>query len=267
MQGVMLASFLVSLVILSFWLFTQRRWWMTELASVHGIAIDRVFSITLVIAGVLFVLLQLVLAFLVVKFRERAERKAQYWVKPRLEKRFALYAGIVIFSVDITLFVLGDSEWFKAWGVAPDDAVIVEATSEQFAWNFRYPGGDGVFGKTDPLLISTANTLGIDSADKASADDVLSINQLHLPEGRPVKLRLRSKDVIHSFFLPNLRVKQDTVPGMQIDIWFIPAKSGQFEIACNQLCGLGHYRMRAFLTIESSEAFNNWLSGMAQGGK
>jgi cytochrome c oxidase subunit 2 len=186
----MLGVFLVALVILSCWLFIQRTWWMPELASVHGVAIDRVFSITLVITGVMFILLQLVLAFFVVRFRQRGERKAQYSVRPRLEKRFALFAGIIIFSVDVTVFVLGDSEWFKAWGAAPDNPVVVEATSEQFVWNFRYPGADGVFGKTDPQLISTANTLGVDSADKASADDVLSINQLHIPEGRPVKLRL-----------------------------------------------------------------------------
>jgi cytochrome c oxidase subunit 2 len=263
----MLAAFLITLVILSCWLFMQRTWWMPELASVHGVAIDRVFLITLVITGVMFILLQLVLAFFIVRFGQRGDRKAQYSVRPRLEKRFALYAGIIIFLVDVTIFVLGDSEWFKAWGAAPDNPVIVEATSEQFVWNFRYPGADGVFGKTDPQLISTTNTLGVDSADKASADDILSINQLHIPEGKPVKMRLRSKDVIHSFYLPNLRVKQDTVPGMQIDLLFIPSKPGQFEIACNQLCGLGHYRMRAFLTVESSEAFNNWLSGMAQGGK
>ncbi len=263
----MLAVFLVLLVILSLWLFSQRRWWIPELASMHGLASDRVFSVTLVVTGILFVLLQLTLAALVIKFRRRGDAKAQYWVKPRLEKRFAFVAGIIILLVDATIFDLGESEWFKFWGAAPADAAVIEVTGEQFVWSFRYPGADGVFGKTEPGLISTNNPLGIDSADPASADDVLSLNQLHLPEGRPVILRLRSKDVIHSLFLPNFRVKQDAMPGMRIDLWFIPTRQGQFEIACNRLCGLAHYRMRAFLTVESQETFNNWLSQMAQGGK
>jgi cytochrome c oxidase subunit II len=266
-EGPILAVFLVILVILSFWLFTQRYWWMPELASVHGGAIDRVFMIVLVITGVLFIVLQAGLAALVFRFRERAHIKPQYWNRPRFEKRFAIAAGVLILIVDVAVFGLGESEWFKAWGPPPEGTAMVEVTGEQFMWNFRYPGKDGIFGKTEPRLISGTNPLGIDPADPASADDVLSTNQLHLTEGQPIVLRLRSKDVIHSFNLPNFRVKQDTVPGMRIDVWFIPAKQGQFEIACNQLCGLAHYRMRAFLTVEPKETFDVWFSQMAQGGK
>lgn len=262
----MLAVFLVLLVLISSWLFLQRRWWLPELASVHGVDIDRVFIVTLIITGVLFILLQLMLAYFSFRYREQRGKRARYWIQPRLEKRFALVAGLIIFGVDILIFALGESQWFKAWGAAPPDAEIVEVTGEQFMWNFRYPGADQSFGQTDPRLISTTNPLGIDPNDPAGKDDVLSINQLHLPEDKPVRLQLRAKDVIHSLFLPNFRVKQDAVPGMKIEIWFQPAKAGQYEIACAQLCGLGHYRMRAYLTVEPEAEFEKWLAESGKGG-
>lgn len=266
-EGRILAAFLVVLVILSYWLFTQRYWWMPEVASVHGPAVDRVFSIVLVITGIMFVVLQLALAALVFRFGSRRDVKARHWNRPRLEKGFAITAGVIIFLVDMGVFSLGESEWFKAWGAAPEDAALVEVTGEQFMWNFRYPGADGIFGKTEPRLISASNPLGIDTRDATAADDVLSTNQMHLVAGKPVRLRIRSKDVIHSFNLPHFRVKQDAVPGMFIELWFIPSREGQFEIVCNQLCGLAHYRMKAFLTVESQPTFDQWISQMAQGGK
>jgi cytochrome c oxidase subunit 2 len=266
MQGAMLAVFLVLLVVISSWLFMQRQWWLPEVASVHGVDIDRVFLITLVITGVLFIVLQLLLAYLSVRYRDQQGQRVRHWIRPGLEMRFALTAGLIIFGVDIALFALGESQWFKAWGPAPPDAEIVEATGEQFAWNFRYAGTDRAFGRTEPRLISVSNPLGIDPGDPAGKDDIISINQLHIPENKPVRLLLRTKDVIHSFFLPNLRVKQDVVPGMKIEIWFEPARAGQYEIACVQLCGLGHYRMRAFLTVEPQAAFDTWIEEFTNGG-
>jgi cytochrome c oxidase subunit 2 len=264
--GPILAVFLCVVVVASLWLFTQRRWWAPELASVHGVDIDRVFLVTLAITGVLFVLLQGVLAYFAFRYSDRRAGQARYWIRPRLEKRFAVIAGIIIFGVDVTIFALGESQWFKAWGPAPPGTYVVEVMGEQFAWNFRYPGPDGVFGKTDPMLISSTNSFGIDKTDPANADDFVSVNQLHLPEGKPVRLRIRSHDVIHSFFLPSQRVKQDAVPGMQIELWFIPSRAGQYEVACSQLCGLGHYRMRAQLTVEPQDAFEQWLREAGQGG-
>ncbi len=263
-EGLILSAFLVLLVILSTWLFTQRYWWMPEVASVHGPAVDRVFSIVLVITGIMFVVLQLALAVLVFKFGGRREVRARHWNRPRLEKWFAVTAGMIIFLVDMSVYSLGENEWFKAWGAAPGNADLVEVTGEQFMWNFRYPGADGVFGKTDPRLISVSNPLCIDTRDATAADDVLSTNQLHLVAGKPVRLRIRSKDVIHSLNLPHFRVKQDAVPGMLIELWFIPSREGQFEIVCNQLCGLAHYRMKAFLTVEAQPAFDQWISQMAR---
>ena len=241
---------------------------MPEVESVHGSAVDRVFLIVLAITGVMFVVIQLALAVLVFRFSRRREGGIQAGNRrPSFEKWFAITAGLIVFLVDVAVFSMGESEWFKAWGAAPDDAALVEVTGEQFMWNFRYPGSDGVFGKTDPRLITASNPLGVDSQDRSAADDVLSTNQLHLVAGKPVRLRIRSRDVIHSFNLPHFRVKQDAVPGMIIELWFIPSREGQFEIVCNQLCGLAHYRMKAFLTVESQQTFEQWVSQMAQGGR
>jgi cytochrome c oxidase subunit 2 len=136
-------------------------------------------------------------------------------------------------------------------------------TGRQFFWVVRYPGPDGLFGRTAPDLITTENTLGLDKADGAAADDVVLLNELHLPAGRPARVLLRSTDVIHSFFVPEMRVKQNAVPGMNIAVWFTPTRPGQYEIACNQICGLGHYRMRGFLHVEERAAFEAWLREQA----
>lgn len=260
----MLAVFLVFLILVSIWLFTQRQWWMTRAASVHGAAVDRDFYITLATAGVLFILLQGMLAYFAFRNGRHASGRSRQWIRPRFEKRFALIAGLIIFGVDLTLFALGDSNWIKAWGPAPPGAPVVEVMGEQFAWNFRYAGPDGVFGRTDPALISPTNPFGLDKMDPAAKDDILSVNQLHLPEGKPIRLRIRSHDVIHSFFLPYQRIKQDAVPGMQIELWFVPNRAGQFDIACSQLCGLGHYRMRGQLTVEPQDRFETWLREAGQ---
>ena len=262
----MFAVFLVFLIVSSSWLFTQRRWWMPELASLHGADIDRVFLITLGISGALFIILQGILAYFAFRYGAHRSERARYWIRPRLEKRFALIAGIIIFGVDVTVYALGESGWFRAWGPAPPGTPVVEVMGEQFAWNFRYAGPDGVFGKIDPALISSTNPFGLDKTDPAAKDDILSINQLHLPEEKPIRVRVRSHDVIHSFNLPYQRIKQDAVPGMQIELWFVPSKAGQYEIACSQLCGLGHYRMRAFLTVEPQDAYDKWLIETAKEG-
>ena len=149
-----------------------------------------------------------------------------------------------------------------------DEALVVRVVGEQFAWNVHYPGDDGVFGRTAPDLVDTAtNPVGLDRSDSLAADDIVTINQLHLPVNRPVTIRLSSKDVIHSFGLPVMRVKQDAIPGMEIPIHFTPVMEmgddERWEIACAQLCGLGHYRMRGFLTVESEEEFEAWLAEKA----
>jgi cytochrome c oxidase subunit 2 len=139
------------------------------------------------------------------------------------------------------------------------EAVVVQVTGEQFAWNIHYPGPDGEFGSTNIKLVSPDNPLGLDRNSMHAADDITTINQLNLPVNRPVIVHLSSKDVIHSFGLPNFRVKQDAIPGMFTPVWFTPNRPGDYEIACSQLCGLGHYRMRGFVTIQSDEDFKKFL--------
>jgi cytochrome c oxidase subunit 2 len=153
-----------------------------------------------------------------------------------------------------------------------NEALVVHVTGEQFAWNVRYAGPDNVFGKTDIKLIDLqSNPLGVDRSDPAAKDDVTTLNQLYLPANRQIIVKLRSKDVIHSFGVPEFRVKQDAVPGLTIPIYFIPdvttaemrTRTGnpnfQYEIACAQLCGLGHYRMRGFVTVLPQDEFQKWL--------
>ena len=130
---------------------------------------------------------------------------------------------------------------------------------EQFAWNIQYPGPDGKFGRTDINRVSADNPLGLDRTDPNAKDDITSINQLYLPVNRPVLVHLSSKDVIHSFGVYELRVKQDAIPGMTMPVWFVPIRPGEYDIACSQLCGLGHFRMRGFVTVQSDADFRKWL--------
>jgi len=129
----------------------------------------------------------------------------------------------------------------------------------------HYPGADGRFGRTVLALVSDDNPLGLDRTDPAARDDVTTINQLHLPIDVPAIIYLSSKDVVHSFTLPQMRVKQDTIPGTVQPVWFTPTQTGEWEIACSQLCGLAHYRMRGFYTVQTATDFAAWLAGEAPG--
>jgi cytochrome c oxidase subunit 2 len=150
------------------------------------------------------------------------------------------------------------TEYFEA-EMTPD-AVSIEVVAQQYMWNARYPGPDGALGRTDPTLVDEAtNSLGIVVSDPASKDDIATLNEITVPVNRPVRIRLKSKDVIHSFFLPNFRVKQDVVPGMTPEVVFVPTRTGSFEIACAELCGLAHYRMRAFFNVVTATEFDDWL--------
>jgi cytochrome c oxidase subunit 2 len=184
-----------------------------------------------------------------------------------LEVGVAVVEGILLVGFSIPL-------WAARVDHVPaeSEALVVEVTAEQFAWNIHYAGPDRVFGRADiKLLDLQSNPLGIDRSDPAAKDDVTTLNQLYLPANRPIIVRLRSKDVIHSFNLPEFRVKQDAIPGFTIPIWFTPdvttaemrTRTGnsefQYEIACAQLCGLGHYRMRGFVTVLSAEEFQKWM--------
>ncbi len=250
----------VLVVIGGIWLtlYSRGRWWLPPVASAHGAAIDRLFNITLVVTGLVFVGVHLLLAWLIWRFAAHGTGRAAHWHEHRiLELTYTIVPAVVL----LVLISMGAVVWARIHSAPPSDALVVDVRAEQFAWLARYPGPDGVFGRVDPARINLRdNPMGLDPADPAGADDIVS-RELHLVVDRPVRVRLRAKDVIHSFFIPQFRVKQDAVPGMTVETWFTPTKAGDYEIACAELCGVGHYVMRGNVKVESQQAFDAWLAG------
>lgn len=237
------------------------RTWLPPLASEHGTGIDRMIQYLLLTAGVLVLIGHFILAFFVWRF-SRGGPVTFRLASPKAEKAWSLVLAILMTLVaEGGVVVLGLPVWAKLYAASPPaGAVTVEVTGEQFVWTVRYPGKDAAFGRTDPKLITDSNPLGIDAQDPAAHDDRVEPGVLRLPVGRPVHIRLRSKDTIHSLFLPHFRIKQDAVPGMTIDVVFTPTRVGEFEIACTQLCGLGHYQMRGLLQVMPAKEFEKWLA-------
>ncbi len=234
-------------------------------ASAHGHEIDMMIYLMHLLMFVLFIGWGAFFVIVLLKFHRRKNPKADYH---GIKGHFSSYIEVGVAIIE-ALLLLGFSIpfWAKQVNAFPNrtDIVEVRVIAEQFAWNIHYPGSDGVFGKTDVQYFDTqSNPIGLDPHDPHSKDDIVTINQLRLPIGRPAVIRLTSKDVIHCFSLPVMRVKHDVNPGMVIPVWFTPTKTGDFEIACAQLCGLGHYRMRGFLKISTQEEFDQWLSEQAQ---
>jgi len=230
-------------------------------ASLHGGKIDDIIIIMhLFMLGGL-IPWGLFFFYTLFRFHKSKNPKADYvGVKNHLSSY--LEVGVAIFEI-VILVGLSIPFWVKhidALPPFPQNATQVRVIAEQFVWNIHYPGRDGIFGKTAPEFVNTqSNPVGLDKSDPHAADDITTINQLHLPVNKPAIMRLSSKDVIHSFALPIMRVKQDVIPGMSIPTWFTPIKTGKSEIACAQLCGLGHYRMKGFLTIHTNKDFQAWL--------
>lgn len=189
------------------------------------------------------------------RFRAGAEVDRQ---APR--GRWALALAGALLVLEISLLVAFEVPRWAARQRAPahGDSFVVRVTAEQFAWNFHYPGKDGVFGPTAADRIDAYNPVGLDLDHPDAGDDLVTINQLHVPMGRRILLELGSKDVIHGFYLPYFRVKQDVLPGRLTPVWFEPTRMGTSEIGCAQLCGLGHYRMRGQITVQSEAEFAAW---------
>jgi len=258
LQGLLFGLATLVLVVVATFYFTKT--WLPPLKS-DRIAIDHALAITLVVTGLVFIVTNLMLAWFGYAYQDGPGAKAAYWHdSPRLEMTWTLVtAGILAIFLFNAL-----SLWAKVTAPPPADAVLIEVTGQQFAWNVRYPGKDGVLGKTDHLQASQDNPIGLVKDDPAAKDDLLLLNQLYLPKDRPVRVQVRSMDVIHSFFLPNFRVKQDAMPGMTIDIWFTPTEVGDFEIACAEHCGLGHYRMRGQVHVVPAADLDKAVAEAAQ---
>lgn len=231
--------------------------------STTGGEIDRMIILIHVLMAVLFIGWLSFLIYLLIRFRARPGHKAQYKVD-HFKAPTYLEAAVAIIEI-VLLAAFSYPVWHHVKVDIPDspNALHLRIVAEQFAWNIHYPGADGVFGRTDPKLMGPTNPLGLDPSDPPAKDDITTINQLHIPVDTPVIAELSSKDVIHSFFLPVMRVKQDAVPGQRIRLWFQAKQAGDFEIACAQLCGLGHYRMRGFFVVDTPENFKKWLDEQA----
>ncbi len=256
----LLLAFVLWLITLStVWIFIDRVWWFPELISEEGRAIDDQFLLTLVVVGITFFLAQMALGYFIWRFRARGNERAAYWHEsPKLEATWTIATAIVFISLSIQ----GNRVWARLrLTEAPPDAIPIELTGQQFAWTIRYPGPDGKFGRIDPTLIgdSAGNPLVLDDKDPAAKDDIV-VPTMAVPVNHPIRLILRAKDVTHSFFVPHLRIKQDTVPGMLIPIHFTPTKVGKYEIACAELCGLGHYKMKSYFEVMTEEGYKNWLA-------
>jgi cytochrome c oxidase subunit 2 len=243
-------------------LFSGRFGWFPETISEFGPAIDAQFMRTLVVVGVAFVLSQVGLGYYVWRYRGTRSGEAVYTHGSTTVEIMMMALTTVVF---VTLAVLGQRVWAQLHlTAAPSDAIQIEVTGQQFVWNIRYPGADGRFGRTDPKLMNDqTNPVGVDTKDAASQDDVVSVNRMAIPVNRPIQVILRSKDVTHSFFVPALRFKQDTVPGLAIPVHFKALKTGEYEIACAELCGLGHHKMKGYLMVMSDDDYAAWLKDRA----
>src|SRR4051812_13016248 len=245
---------------------------MPVAASAHAGEIDQMISLVHWLMLVLFVGWGAFFVFVLVRFRASANPKASY---VGAKGKFAKSTEVGVALIEVLLLVFyAIPAWAKRVTNFPggSDAVIVRVVGEQFAWNVQYPGVDGKFGRTDPKLVSADNPLGLDRKDPDAKDDVTTINQLNVPVGRPVLVHLSSKDVIHSFGLYEMRIKQDAVPGLEMPVWFVPtvttaemrARTGKadydYEIACSQLCGLGHFRMRGYVVVQSDAEYAAWTA-------
>lgn len=267
LEGIFLSFLFALIVVLGSIFFIKRNWIIPDfslptLASDRG-SIDHLFHFILLVTGIAFILVQGLTGYFIWHFSDPNREKAAY-----LTHSTAL--EVIWTSVTAVMMIIIGIWGLRVWRNIittdpPKNAIVVEVTGQQFQWNFRYPGPDGKFGRTDATLISDDNPLGLDPKDPASKDDIVTQDELYLPVNVPVEVRIRSKDVIHSFFLPNFRVKQDAVPGMMVETWFTPTRIGRYDIACAQLCGLGHYKMSGILNIVSQQDFQNELKTLKTG--
>jgi cytochrome c oxidase subunit II len=268
----MLISFLVLGLIGCWWcneMFYPKTLFPQGAASDHGQKIDQMLYITLAVTGVVFFITQVLLFWFAFRYQERDDRKAYYF--PHNTKLELIWTTVPAIFLTV-LVVFGLKYWFKMTGEAPKDAIVVEVTGHQFAWEFRYPGSDKMLGKKDYKLTTGANSLGVDFKDPASSDDIHVAGTMHLPVNKPVKLVINAQDVIHDVGLSHFRLKMDAVPGIPTTMWFTPLYTTEemkqrtnnpnftYEISCDQMCGKGHYSMRGVVIVESEADYNKWLA-------
>jgi cytochrome c oxidase subunit 2 len=231
-------------------------WYFTPIAS-NWSAMDDTISLTFWVTGFVFVAVNLFLAYCVIRYRYRKGNRAAY--EPENKKLEWWLTGLTTLGI-VAMLAPGLLVWAKFVNVPPEAAVI-EAVGQQWTWSFRFPGKDGKLGTVDSRYVSDKNPFGMNPDDPNGQDDVLVASpEVHLPIGKPVKVLLRSKDVLHDFAVAEIRVKMDLVPGLVTYIWFTPTRTGKFDILCEELCGIAHFTMRGKLVVEEDRAFQAWLS-------
>jgi cytochrome c oxidase subunit 2 len=180
-------------------------------------------------------------------------------ISTHLEFSVVLIEAVLLLGFAIPL-------WAKRVNQFPPgkEALLVNVVGQQFSWNFHLPGPDGQFGRRDVSLVSNSNPMGLDPNDPAGKDDIVTLSELHVPVDRPVIIELSSRDVIHDFFLPDMRIAADAIPGSLIPMWFTPIKTGTYEVICGQLCGLGHSGMKGTLVVDTPADYQSWLKERAE---
>ena len=254
----LLLALVISLITLvSMYIFAAKTWWFPPLISEQRAAYDEQFMLTLVVTGIIFFFAQLGLCYAVFRYRDRGGRAHYSHGNTKMEIIWTSATAVLF----VGLVLVGQHIWAQVHlQEAPADAVQIEIMAQQFAWNFRYSGPDGQFGRVSPELMdeSVGNPLGLDYDDPAATDDLV-MPVIAVPVDRPVEVIMRSKDVIHSFFVREMRIKQDVVPGMETRLHFTANTVGRYEVPCTELCGLGHSQMRTYLLVMSEQDFQDWL--------
>ncbi|MBF9253882.1 cytochrome c oxidase subunit II [Pontibacter sp. 172403-2] len=236
------------------------------IASVHGEWTDSLFWTTMIIIGIVFVITQVLLFFYAYRYQHRDDKRAYYYPhNNKLEIVWTMIPAIVM-----ALLVFGGwKTWTKITSASPENAEVIEVMGKQFNWMIRYPGADGKLGVAKYTLIDAVNEFGIDFSDKNSMDDFTAL-ELHVPKGKPVLFKIRARDVIHSVFMPQFRLKMDAVPGMPTKFWFVPTKTTEemrtetgnpdfiYELACTEVCGRGHFAMRMVVVVDEPEDYEKW---------
>ena len=235
--------------------------WLPEDISTHGAPIDSTIWLLHIFMLILFVGWGIFFLYCLFRFRRSASPKASY---EGTHSKLPTWLEVGVAIVEVIILVgFSMPVWAKYKNAPPpeDQAMRVRIVAQQFAWNIHYAGPDGVFGPThfSMVAVDEGNPIGLDMEHPDAADDVQTINELVFPVDKPVIAEISSMDVIHSFWIPQLRVKQDAIPGMTVPVWFTATKAGDYEIACAQLCGLGHYRMRGLVYIKSAEDYQAWM--------
>jgi len=259
-MGRLFAVVVTVIALVSAAIFALHTWWLPPDISVHGGGIDRQLNETMVVAGALFVLAQLALAAFVWRAGETRPRPVK--VFPGGATPMVVVATVLVGFEILVLTFVGSKLWAGVYQTPPAPGSLqIEVQAEQFAFYFRYAGKDGKFGGMHPELMNdaTQNFFGLDPANDTTARDDIVVASLVIPVNQPILLQMHAKDVNHSFYVPELRIQQDFVPGMVIPLHFTATTPGKYELVCTQLCGLGHYNMRAYVEVKTAADFNQWL--------